>query len=131
MYISLHNFSASELDTVILKKYKAGSNFTVLTDSNKLAPLVSGYQGTFYADISFTCDTDTAWGAAPLVQSDVVLYLPADSLTYRLSSITFSEVGCTQCGVSNPTYRLTCYYLDGVKDSMTASKNFGLDQISD
>ena len=108
--IVFYNFSRTEMDSVVVKEYVAGSNFTRIKDSfsMSLAKVTDTAPYTFPLTLPDNIDSP---------QNDILIYLPADSLTYKITNITnaskhcrcpdiplYSFTGCNVNGVSSTVY---------------------------
>lgn len=105
--IRFTNFTKAELDSVVIKQYAPGSDFTILKDSFTAVPsnyIDSVSYGLFYP---FSGGMDTATG-------DILIYIPADSLTYRVTAISYAVTHCSKCP-DIQLYNFSSYSVNGVR----------------
>ena len=104
--IAFYNFSQTELDSVVIKEYVRGSNFTTLKDSVIRNAVQAGDSLTYIINLSIPGNSDSA-------QSDVLIYLPADNRTYRITNISTVPSHCTRCP-NMQLYTYSSYNVNGV-----------------
>jgi hypothetical protein len=111
--ILLSDFSATEADSVVVKIYQSSTNFTILLDS------------VVYAGVPATDSAGTQYlipNATPLPYSsyNILIYIPRDNLTYKVTNITATTVACTKCP-DNTSYitSITGYAVNGVSQTIT------------
>jgi hypothetical protein len=103
--LAFYNFRGSELDSVIIRRYVAGTNFTVFKDST-VSNVMAGTDSMPYT-ISFNLP-ETA-DSLP----DMLVYLPADSLTFRITNISITPAHCRRCPQIQ-LYTYNTYKVNGV-----------------
>lgn len=115
--IAFYNFTKAEMDSVVVKEYVAGSNFTAVKDS-------------FHASLAANTDT------APYVMFvglpnnnqtpgvDLLVYLPADSLTYKITGITTTPAHCSRCPEIQ-LFNFNSWQVNGIKDSTIYNAHSG------
>jgi|GEM_PF-6918582 hypothetical protein len=106
--IVFSNFSGTEMDSVIIKEYVAGTNFTRIKDSFSIsfANTMDTVPYTFPANLPDNIDSP---------QPDILVYLPADSLTYKITNITTTPKHCRCKDI--PLYSFTGYNVNGVSNA--------------
>jgi hypothetical protein len=91
--LQLVNFTPGQVDSVQIKLYRAGSNFTALWDT--LHYYCQYDTANALGNISF--NLDSLMFTVPDTSINLLLYFPSANLTYRVTNIT-DETTCTRCG---------------------------------
>ena len=86
--LAFFHFSRTDLDTVIVKHYVRGSNFTILRDS-LLTSVVAGDSAPYLVNLILNNLSDT--------MPDMLVYLPADTAIYKITNITITINPCLAC----------------------------------
>jgi hypothetical protein len=115
--IAFYNFSRADMDSVFIKEYTAGSNFTNVTDSQHVSLALNTDSSPYYLLISIPFNGDTTL-------KDILIYLPADSLTYKINHISVTQAHCSRCPEIQ-LFNLNSYYVNGVKDTGYAQQAYG------
>lgn len=105
--LAFYNFSGTELDSVVIRRYVAGSNFTILKDSasEKITDQADSVPYVLGLTLPYSPDS---------LQPDILVYLPADSLTYKITNISVSPAHCRRCPEVQ-LYTYGSYDVNGVK----------------
>jgi hypothetical protein len=114
----LKGYSLQQADTIIVKNYKKGSNFTILTDS-----IVAHYS---HSVITPTDTTYYFWHTYIDGKSDVRIINPYDNKTKSVSDIKHEvlEVKKSACSKIECTSPVISYIRDGVLQTKGNSQKF-------
>jgi hypothetical protein len=105
-----YNFTKADLDSVLVKEYVAGTNFTGLKDSFYMVPSRYTDSLTFILNLNAPYYADST-------HADMLVYIPADSLTFKITGVATSVTHCQRCP-DITLYNFSSYYVNGIKDSM-------------
>jgi hypothetical protein len=110
--INFHNFSASEIYSVKIKEYWAGSNFTTVMDS-------VGYAVIYEDSVDYFVNFDSVQTVGPDTAMNILIYCPFDSLTYKITGISHQALVCNKC-LGHITYgsELGAYKVNGVPGAL-------------
>jgi hypothetical protein len=107
------NFSQRDVDSVFVKLYNPGTGFSVPVDSFK----TSGYGGdSLYTVQIYNLSSGRGNFDFNTSAPDLMIYLPDDSATFKITNISFGAFICEHCGLHNSYIRdVDNYYVNGVK----------------
>ena len=85
--LAFYNFSRTEMDSIVIREYVAGTNFTSLKQSIAVAIITARDTAPYAFEINIPDNIDSP-------QCDILVYIPSDSLTYKITNITTTPKHC-------------------------------------
>ena len=108
--ILFYNFLPAEMASISIREYVSVPGFSQ-TDSIGYVPQpYNGDSSVYYVG---GLNTMPSSGLAY-----ILVYIPADSLSYKITGFTYDTVACSQCPNIKLNYLTSCY-VNGLKDSVT------------